>query len=612
MKEKLMFQNAPHVRQSESVITMMSDVIVALLPIYLMSFFYYGARSLVLGIVGAVSCAVFAFIGSIVLKEKLSVDLTPVITGLILPLLMPADIPYYILIAACSVAILVVKVPFGGTGNNLFNPAAVGFASVALCWPELVFRYPAPMQVIGIFGESTAAAAQSPAYSLAIGAVPDYEVLDMILGSVPGPMGATNIFVVVACGIFLIVKKAVNWMSPVSFLVPYAVLSMIFPRIGGSSFEALCYELFSGTVIFGAFFMLTEPVTSPKRDFGKLMAGITSAVAVFLFRYFGELEMGFANALILMNVFSPLFDTACEKILRVYRNKELLLKKLEGKKAEPKEEPKPVVRVLEKKEAVVRETVPALEVTDDAVEIDLSAADEAPEEELVYEELVENEDLVEEISAESEEETLEVEEIFEEVIEEEPVSEETADEVATEEETSDEELVENEDLVEEISAESEEETLEVEEIFEEVVEEEPVSEETADEVAIEEISEELVENEDLEEEISAESEEETLEVEEISEEVVEEEPVSEETADEVATEEETSDEELVENIDLEEEISAESEEETLEVEEIPEEPVHKKHSGKKKNPSLVDILLAGISKKYVKKSHKTEDEEAAE
>ena len=638
MKEKLMFQNAPHVRQSESVVTMMTDVIVALLPIYLMSFFYYGARSLVLGIVGAVSCAVFAFIGSIVLKEKLSLDLTPVITGLILPLLMPANIPYYILIAACSVAILVVKVPFGGTGNNLFNPAAVGFASVALCWPELVFRYPAPMQVIEIFGESTAAAAQSPAYSLAIGAVPDYEVLDMILGSVPGPMGATNIFVVVACGIFLIVKKAVNWMSPVSFLVPYAVLSMIFPRIGGSSFEALCYELFSGTVIFGAFFMLTEPVTSPKRDFGKLMAGITSAVAVFLFRYFGELEMGFANALILMNVFSPLFDTACEKILRVYRNKELLLKKLEGKKVEPKEEPKPVVRVLEKKEAVVRETVPALEVTDDAVEIDLSAADEAPEEELVYEELVENEDLeeeipteseeeileveeiseelvenedlVEEISAESEEETLEVEEIPEEVVEEEPVFEEITDEVATEEIS--EELVENEDLVEEISAESEEEILEVEEIFEEVIEEEPVFEETADEVATEEISEELVENEDLEEEISAESEEETLEVEEIPEEVIEEEPVYEETADEVATEEETSDEELVENEDLVEEISAESEEETLEVEEIPEEPVHKKHSGKKKNPSLVDILLAGVSKKYVKKSHKTEDEEAAE
>ena len=140
MKEKLMFQNAPHVRQSESVVTMMTDVIIALVPLYLMSFFYYGARSIVLGLCGAFFSALFAAIGSLALKEKIKADLTPVITGLILPLLLPADVPYYILIAACSIAILVVKVPFGGTGNNLFNPAAVGFAAVALCWPNIVFR----------------------------------------------------------------------------------------------------------------------------------------------------------------------------------------------------------------------------------------------------------------------------------------------------------------------------------------------------------------------------------------------------------------------------------------------------------------------------------------
>ena len=178
------------------------------------------------------------------------------------------------------------------------------------------------MQAVEIFGESTAKIAQSPAYSLSLGAVPDYNVLDMLLGSAPGPMGATNILVVAACGIFLIVKKAINWITPVSFIVPYALLCLLFPRIGGSPFEALCYELFSGTVVFGAFFMLTEPVTSPKRDFGKLMAGISSAIVVFLFRYFGGFEMGFASALIVMNVFSPIYDTICESVLHVSRHKE--------------------------------------------------------------------------------------------------------------------------------------------------------------------------------------------------------------------------------------------------------------------------------------------------
>ena len=121
MKERLMFQNAPHVRQSESVVTMMTDVIVALLPIYLIAFFYHGARSIVLGLVGVISCCLLSLIGSLLLREKPVLDFTPVITGLIIPLLLPADIPYYIVFSACAVAIFVVKIPFGGTGNNLFR-----------------------------------------------------------------------------------------------------------------------------------------------------------------------------------------------------------------------------------------------------------------------------------------------------------------------------------------------------------------------------------------------------------------------------------------------------------------------------------------------------------
>ncbi|MBR5872182.1 MAG: RnfABCDGE type electron transport complex subunit D [Oscillospiraceae bacterium] len=342
MKEKLMFQNAPHVRQSESVVTMMADVILALIPIYAVAFFYYGARSLVLGLCGAFFCCVFSAAGSLVLREKIVADFTPVITGLIIPLLLPANIPYYIVISACAVAILVVKIPFGGTGNNLFNPAAVGFASVAICWPGLVFSYPATMQKLEVFGEVTAKIAQSPAYSLSLGAVPDYNVLDMLLGSAPGPMGATNILVVTACGIFLIVKKAANWLTPAFFLLPYAALCVLFPRIGGSAFDALCYEIFSGIIVFGAFFMLTEPVTSPKRDFAKIIAGITSAIAVFLFRYFGEFEMGLCSALIVMNVFSPVYDGLCEELLRVYRHKESFAsafkKKKEAKEPEKTED----------------------------------------------------------------------------------------------------------------------------------------------------------------------------------------------------------------------------------------------------------------------------------
>ena len=362
MSENLMNQNAPYVRQSESVLTVMTDVIIALVPLYLMSFFYYGARALVLGILGVICCVGFSAVGNLIFREKIYLrDLTPIVTGLIIPLLMPADIPYYVIVAASAVAIIVVKMPFGGTGNNLFNPAAVGFATVAICWQSKVFSYPAALQKIGIFTDTAAKTAQSPAYSMSVGIVPDYDIIDMFLGNAAGPMGATNILVIVACGIFLIVRKTVNWRTPVFFLAACTLMSVIFPRVQGSSFDVMCYELFSGMLVFGAFFMLSEPITSPKRDFAKAAYSFVSGIVVMLFRIFGGFEDGFVFALIIMNVFAPMFDSVCEEFLHIWRHKEIVLASIKKKKQEKlsaKDE------VLPKSEEILPETAVISEETD--------------------------------------------------------------------------------------------------------------------------------------------------------------------------------------------------------------------------------------------------------
>lgn len=330
MTENLMHQNAPHVRRSESVQTMMTDVVIALCPLYLMSFFYYGVRSLVLGLSGVLFCSAFSALSMLICRQKLSFfDLTPVVTGLILPLLMPANVSYAVVLMACAVAILVVKLPFGGTGSNLFNPAAVGFAAVAICWPEQVFSYPAVLQTLAVFGENTAKTAVSPAYSLSIGAIPEADLLDLLMGNAAGPMGATNILVLFACGLFLIVRRTINWRTPAFFLLTYAALAAAFPRIGGSLFDALGYELFSGMLVFGAFFMLAEPVTSPKRDFAKGLYSVVSAVVIYLFRVVGGFEDGFVFALIILNVFAPVFDMICEDFLHIYRHRDILFADLD-------------------------------------------------------------------------------------------------------------------------------------------------------------------------------------------------------------------------------------------------------------------------------------------
>ncbi len=323
----LILQNAPHVRASESLFTVMADMLVALTPLYLMAWFYYGPRALLLGLIGAATAWTLDLLGVLAGGRRPDLrDLSAAVTGLLIPLLMPASVPYYIVAAACAVAILAVKFPFGGTGNNLFNPAAVGFAFAAICWPEQVFRYPAPMQRLAVVGDAVAKTVVSPAHSLMRGAIPSLDLFDMILGNASGPMGATNILVILACGLYLLVRRTIGWRAPASFLLVSGLMATACPRSPFGVFDSVGWELCSGMLLFGAVFMITEPVTSPKRDFAKLLYGAAAGVMAMLFRYFGGFEDGFVFALILMNVSAPLFDRVCEHLLHQIRHGALIPK----------------------------------------------------------------------------------------------------------------------------------------------------------------------------------------------------------------------------------------------------------------------------------------------
>ena len=320
MTGHFILQSSPHVRSRESSATVMGDMMIALLPLYLMAFYYYGWRTLLMGLVGIFTAQALDLLTTVMSGRKPNWrDFSAAVTGMILPLLLPASAPYYVVATGVAVAILAVKFPFGGTGNNLFNPAAVGFAFVAFCWPGSVFSFPVPLERLALTSTTAFTAGVSPAYSLAIGAIPEYDALDMLLGAVPGPMGATNILVILACALFLIVRGTINWRLPLSFIITAAVMSALFPRVPTSAAVSVEYELFSGCLMFGAVFVLTEPVTTPKRDTSKVLYGICSAVAVMLFRYFGGFEEAMMFAMVIMNVLSPAFDYATEKLLHKLR-----------------------------------------------------------------------------------------------------------------------------------------------------------------------------------------------------------------------------------------------------------------------------------------------------
>ena len=323
--------NAPHIRARETNRSMMADVIIALLPLYLMAFYFYGTRALLLGATGVFTCVVSDMLCVILRGQRVNPrDFSPVVTGMLIPLLLPATVPFRLVVIGGIFAMVFVKHPFGGTGQNLFNPAAAAFALLAISWSDQIFLYPQPLSDLSAL--ESLRLVEGPARTMALGGLPVFNVLDLLTGNFAGPMGATNTLVLLTCLMYLIFRRTVSWQTPISFLLTAALIAFFFPRVETSGLNSVVLELCSGTLLLGAVFFLPEPVTSPKRGLAKYFYGITAAVVTMLFRRFGGFEETVMFAILLMNAFVPALDRLSEYILRALRRIEL----------EPKKRAKPV------------------------------------------------------------------------------------------------------------------------------------------------------------------------------------------------------------------------------------------------------------------------------
>lgn len=319
---KLIPRDAPHIRHSDNTKTMMGDVIISLLPLYFMAFSFYRWRVVVLMLVSVAVCVFSEVFCVLIAGRKVNFrDFSAVVTGLIIPLVMPASAGYDMVAAAGVFAIVVAKQPFGGTGENLFNPAAAGLAFAIACWPTRMFTYPLIFEDLPLLGQITAKTANSAAYALKIGGIPTADFKDMFLGIRGGPMGATNILIILACLLYLSYRKTVRFVQPVSFIAAAAVMAYLFPRVDVTRVDSVLFELMSGSLLFGAVFMFSDPVTSPKRPGSQAAYGAIGGVVAMLFRYFGGYEQTVVFAILLMNALVPLFDWPVEIRLMERRQK---------------------------------------------------------------------------------------------------------------------------------------------------------------------------------------------------------------------------------------------------------------------------------------------------
>lgn len=315
-------QNPPHIRSRESNQTVMGDVMIAMLPLYVMAFYFYGPRSLALCGVSCTVCLLSDLFCQVIAQKVPNVrDYSALVTGMMIPLLLPAGIRYSVVVAAALFAVCVAKHPFGGLGQNVFNPAAAGVAFVIICWPNTVFQFPAPFDPLPVLGEVTVKWAASPARALAMGGAPSVDFMDLLLGNVPGPMGGTNILVLLTCLLFLVVRKTVDLYSTGTFLAGAALAAALFPRAVIPPVSSALYEIMSGWVMITAVFLMNDPVTSPKRRSAKMLYGFLTGVVGMVFRRLGRFEDSLLFALLVMNASVYMIDLWGEQAAHTFRRR---------------------------------------------------------------------------------------------------------------------------------------------------------------------------------------------------------------------------------------------------------------------------------------------------
>lgn len=316
---KLIVSLSPHAHGNDSVERNMYGVIIALIPAVLVSLYYFGIGSAVVLLTSVAACVFFEWaIAKYMLKTKPQVlDGSAMLTGLLLGMNLPSNLPLWIIILGALIAIGVGKMSFGGLGNNPFNPALVGRCFLLVSFPAQMTSWPTVGQ-LGSYLDAQTGATPLSVMKEAI-KTGDASLLDklpdtftMLLGNPANGMGAGTIGEVCAAAlllglIYMLVKKIITWHIPVSILCTVFVFSGLMHMIN-PVYANPVYELLSGGLMLGAIFMATDYVTSPMTKKGQLIYGVAIGFLTIVIRNWGSYPEGMSFAILIMNGFTPLIN----------------------------------------------------------------------------------------------------------------------------------------------------------------------------------------------------------------------------------------------------------------------------------------------------------------
>jgi electron transport complex protein RnfD len=291
MDGKLIVSSSPHISSPVKTKDIMRDVIIALVPALIMSIVWFGIRAAIVVIATVATCVITEYICRKVMKREQTIgDLSAVVTGVLLAFNLPSSVPIYVPIIGGVIAIVMGKQLFGGLGQNFVNPALLARIILMNSFPVLMTTwYPA-----GNFGADATSTA-SP-LSGAMEVLPSY--LDMFIGKTPGCLGETCAAALLIGGIYLVAKKVISPIIPVTYIATVFVLSALLGQ------DPLM-QILSGGLFIGAIFMATDYVTSPLTNKGKFIYALCCGIITVLIRVFASLPEGVSYSIVLMNIIVP-------------------------------------------------------------------------------------------------------------------------------------------------------------------------------------------------------------------------------------------------------------------------------------------------------------------
>lgn len=284
----------PHIRSKVNTSSIMFSVIIALLPATGFGIYNFGIRALYVVLVCVGTAVLTEFLFGLYRKKQTISDLSAVITGLLLALNLPVNIPLWAAAMGSVFAILVVKCLFGGLGQNFMNPALAARCFLLISFPALMTDF-----------TCDAYSGATPLAALKAGE--DIQILDMIIGKTAGTIGETSVIAIVIGACLLILLGVIDLRIPGSYIVSFVVFLGLF---GGHGFDPafLTAHLAGGGLMLGAFFMATDYVTRPITIKGQYLYGIVLGVLTGIFRVFGASAEGVSYAIIIGNLLVPLIE----------------------------------------------------------------------------------------------------------------------------------------------------------------------------------------------------------------------------------------------------------------------------------------------------------------